>query len=348
MTRRTGVLLLNVGTPASPDTGAVRRYLAEFLNDERVLDLPAVPRGLLLYGAILPFRPKMSAHAYRKIWTEEGSPLLVASESLATALRARLRAPVALAMRYGEPSLPRALDALLDAGIERIVAAPLFPQYSSATTGSALEALYREAARRTNVPALSIVPPFYDHPAFLGAFAAGVREQLRDFGADRVLMSFHGLPVSQVMRSDTSGRHCYRSNDCCAAIGPANLSCYRAQCHATARGLAAELGLAADRWEIAFQSRLGRVPWIEPYTDRRVAAMPAEGVKRLAVLCPAFVADCLETLEEIGIRARESFLRAGGEAFELLPCPNASPAWVDALIEILRETCADLSLNEVS
>lgn len=338
MNQRHGILLINLGTPAAPTEGAVRSYLAEFLNDPRVLDIPAVPRALLLYGAILPFRPRQSAHAYRKIWTPQGSPLLVAGEALAEALRAKVQAPVALAMRYGQPSIRAGLESLTRAGVDVVVAAPLFPQYSSAATGSAIEKLLHEAARLYNVPAIRVVAPFYDHPAFLRAFAAGTRDRLHQFRADHVLMSFHGLPVRQVRKGDPSGAHCYRSSGCCDAVGAANAYCYRAQCYATARGLARELTLEEGRWEVAFQSRLGRVPWIEPYADRRVVELAQRGVKRLAVACPAFVADCLETLEEIGLRARESFLAHGGEAFELLPCPNAHPAWVDALAQLLEET----------
>lgn len=342
---RTGILLLNLGTPSAPETGPVRRYLAEFLNDPRVLDVPTLPRALLLYGAILPFRPRQSAHAYRKIWTTDGSPLLTAGRTLAEKLAARYEraVPVELAMRYQEPSIRGALTRFRSAGIERIVAVPLFPQYSSAATGSALEALYAEAGRLYNVPSLQIVPAFYEHPAFLEAVVSVARPVLATFRPDHLLMSFHGLPVRQVRKGDPTGTHCYGSERCCDSIGPQNAFCYRAQCHATARGIAAALELQPGAWELAFQSRLGRIPWIEPYTDVRVVALARSGVRRLAVICPAFVADCLETLEEIGIRARESFLAAGGEALELVPCVNASDVWVDALVRLLGETSPDLA-----
>ncbi len=336
---RDGLLLVNLGTPDAPRTPEVRRYLREFLSDPRVFDMHPVKRALVLELFILPFRPRRSAEAYRQIWGERGSPLLFHGEDLAAKLRARLGPEVAveLAMRYQNPSIASALDRLRDAGADRVVVVPLFPQYSSAAWGSAVEKVFADAAVRWNVPTLEVVAPFYDHPAFLDATAEIARRERASFDADYFLMSFHGLPERHITKSDLSGgRHCLRDG-CCASIGPANRFCYRAQCFATARGIAQRLGLAEGRWEVTFQSRLGRDPWIQPFTDVRVIELARAGVKRLAVLSPAFVADCLETLEELALRAREDFVRHGGEDLRLVPSLNSEEVWVDALLAIVAD-----------
>jgi ferrochelatase len=329
-----GLLLINLGTPSAPETGPVRRYLREFLSDPRVLDIHPVARWLLLNLVILPTRPAKSAEAYRKVWMDRGSPLLVHSLDLLEKVRARLPGvPVELGMRYQEPSLAGALERLLAAGCDRVTVLPLYPQYASSSTGSTLEEVWRLAGRLWNTPALRVVPPFYDHPAFLDAFAAVARPVLDEVAPDLVLMSFHGLPERQVKKSDATGRHCLASATCCDAIVDANRMCYRAHCFATARGLAERLGLAG-KYEVAFQSRLGRTPWIRPFTDVRVQELAAQGTKRIAVLSPSFVADCLETLEEVGLRLREDFLAHGGEELRLVPSLNATDAWVEAVLRI--------------
>jgi ferrochelatase len=339
---RHGLLLVNLGTPDAPRPPEVRRYLREFLSDPRVFDMHPVKRTLVLELFILPFRPRRSAEAYAKIWTERGSPLLFHGEDLAGKLRARLGPEVAveLGMRYQRPSIAEALDRLRAAAADRIVVFPLFPQYSSAAWGSAVEKVFAEASRRWNVPALEVVPPFYDHPAFLDAFASVARTAGAGFDADYTLMSFHGLPERQVTKSDESGgRHCLRDG-CCDAIVPANRFCYRAQCFASARGLAQRLGLRDGRWEVTFQSRLGRDPWIRPFTDERVLELARQGTQRLAVLSPAFVADCLETLEELEMRAKEDFEKHGGAELRLIPSLNSEEVWVDAVLEIATEGTA--------
>ena len=337
---RVGVLLLNVGTPEAPTPDAVRRYLAEFLGDPRVFDVPAVPRWLLLHGVILRKRPKLSAHAYRTVWTEEGSPLLVFSRRLESGLQEALgeRYEVVLGMRYGKPSIAAAFDRFRAKGIDRIVLFPLYPQYASATTGTSLEACYRLAAERWNTPHLSVVPPFYDDAGMIEAFAEIGRPILDEMKADHVLFSFHGLPTRQIRKGDESGgSHCLKPDwSCCETIVHANRSCYRAHCTATARGLAARLGLKPGTWTMTFQSRLGKEIWVEPYTDVTIEALPRKGVKRLAAFSPAFVADCLETLEEIGLRAKESFLAGGGEAFRLVPSLNGHPRWIEAAARLVR------------
>jgi protoporphyrin/coproporphyrin ferrochelatase len=334
----TGLLLCNLGTPDQPTPRAVRRYLRQFLSDPRVIDINPVGRWLLLNLIILPLRPRKSAEAYRKIWTEQGSPLLLHGRALVAAVRERLPADwrVELGMRYGQPSLASAIEALRKAGVERVVVFPLYPQNADSTTGSTLEEVHRRAGQGWGGEAMDFVGAFYDHPAFIEAFAAVGRPVLEAERPDHVLMSFHGLPERHLRKADRTGRHCLASADCCARIGEANRDCYRAQCFATARALAASMGLANDAFSVSFQSRLGRTPWIRPYTDARIAELAAQGKRRLVVFCPAFVADCLETLEEIGIRAKEQFLAVGGERLTLVPSLNASAAWVDAVVTIAR------------
>ena len=344
---RWGLLLVNLGTPAAPETGPVRRYLRQFLSDPRVISLPAPLRFLLLWLVILPFRPKKSAEAYRKVWTPEGSPLLVHSRALQAAVQQELGplVQVELAMRYQEPSLQGALQRLRNAALDRVVVFPLYPQYAASSWGSTAEEVMRLAAREWDVPTLSFIPPFFGEPRFIAACAEVARARLAAFAPDKVVMSFHGLPEEHVRRSDASGgRHCLARADCCAHVGPENRNCYRAQCHATARLLAAALELEPSRWELAFQSRLTQ-RWIQPFFDRRIEALPGEGAKRVLVLEPSFVADCLETLEEVGIRARESFLQRGGQALELCPSLNAHPAWVRAVADMAREAAGAFAVQ---
>ncbi len=334
-----GVLLVNLGTPQAPHASAVRSYLREFLYDPEVIDVHPVARWFLLEAVILPFRPAKSAEAYQKIWTEAGSPLLIESRSLEVKLRESLgsEAIVELAMRYGEPSIRASIARLLAQGASRIFIAPLYPQYSAAATGSTLKASFAALNHLPVVPSVSTLPAFYDDPAFLDAFAERGRKLIADERADHVLFSFHGLPERQIRKADSSGRHCLASSGCCDSIGPANRDCYRAQSFATARGIAQRLGLAEDGYTICFQSRLGRTPWIAPHTDVVIPELAAAGKKRLAVFCPAFVADCLETLEEISLRARDQFLGCGGESLTLVPSLNADDAWVSALAGLVRK-----------
>ncbi len=338
---RTGLLLLQLGTPDAPRAPEVRRYLREFLSDPRVLDVPAPVRWLLLNAVILPFRPRASAKAYASIWTERGSPLLFHSRDFQDALAKRLGEGfvVELGMRYGEPGIAGAVERLVEANVERILLFPLFPQYASSSAGSALERALTLLAGRWNVPDLVTVPSLYEAPGFVEALAAVARPVLAEQRVDHVLLSYHGLPERQVRKSDSSGAHCLERPDCCAAIVAANRHCYRAQCAATTRALAGALGLGPGEHTMAFQSRLLRDPWIRPYTDQVLPELYERGVRRLAVLCPSFVADCLETVEEIGIRGREQWQELGGESLVLVPCLNASPVWVEAAERIVR-SCA--------
>jgi len=329
---RTGLLLVNLGTPDAPTTPAVRRYLREFLSDPKVIDIPAVPRFLLVNGIIAPFRAPKSAEAYQKIWSERGSPLLVFSQELLAGVRAALGEgwQVELAMRYGNPSIAAALKSL--ASCERIVVLPLYPQNADATTGSTVEEVERLAR---GAPPRTYVPAFHDDPGFLDAFAEVGREVIARERAEHALFSFHGLPERHVKRADRSGSHCLGAEECCDALTDANRDCYRAQSFATARAIAQRVGMG-ERFDVSFQSRLGRTVWISPYTEESLAALGKKGVKRLAVFCPAFVADCLETLEEIGLRGAETFRAAGGESLTLVPSLNASPKWVEAVASMAR------------
>jgi len=337
--RRTGVLLIQLGTPESPSVADVRHYLREFLGDRRVLDMPRLPHWLLLHLVILPFRPRRSAEAYAAIWKQGGSPLLLHSRELAAGVAEQLGEGflVELGMRYGEPSLRGALERLGRAEVDRLVALPLFPQYADSTTGSAIARLQALTGEVSRGPQPSTIGAFYDHPGFVAALAAVARPRLREFRPDHVLFSYHGLPERQIRKADPSGSFCLGSDACCAAIGAANRDCYRAQCFATTRALASALEIEAERHSISFQSRLGRIPWIQPYTDQVLPALASRGITRLAVVCPSFVADCLETLEEIGIRARQQWMEAGGEDFLMVPSLNAEPCWAEAVAGMVRE-----------
>jgi ferrochelatase len=330
-----GLLLINLGTPDEPTTPAVRRYLREFLGDPRVLDINPIGRALLLNLIILPRRPAKSAHAYQKVWdAERGSPLLYHSQDLAAGVTAALgdQWRGELAMRSGTPSIEAGLDALIAAKVDKIVVLPLFPQHAMSSTETAVARVEELHAKKQGAPPLLHVPAFHADPGFLDAFAAVGAPVLAELEPDHVLFSFHGLPVRQIMKTDVTKGHCFSSPACCDTLTSGN--CYRAQSYATARALAERLQLPAEKYTVCFQSRLGRTPWIQPYTDVVLDEIAARGTKKLAVFCPAFVADCLETLEEIGIRALEQFKAAGGEQLVLVPSLNSSPAWVSAVAAI--------------
>ena len=336
---RAGILLINLGTPDSPGVGDVRRYLREFLSDPRVIDISAPARWALVNLLILPLRPRRAAKQYASVWLDEGSPLLVHGRALEASLADALGADfsVELAMRYGNPSIRAGLLALCAAGVERIVGIPLFPQYSDAATGSALAKLEEEHARIAGAPPLTTLQSFYDDPGYIDAEREVAAPLLAEFAPDHVLMSFHGLPERQVKRTDASGAHCLASESCCDAIGSDNRGCYRAHCYATARGIARALGLRDAIHSVAFQSRLGRTPWIRPYTDEVLPGLAGRGVRRLAVMCPAFVADCLETVEEIAVRARAQWQAVGGETLLLVPSLNATPRFTQTVASLAMD-----------
>lgn len=328
------LLLVNLGSPASTEVADVRRYLNQFLMDPYVIDLPW-PLRRLLVSLILVKRPEQSAHAYASIWWPEGSPLVVLSRRLQEAVKPHwTQGPVELAMRYGEPSIDTTLTRLAGQGISQVTLAPLYPQFADSTTTTVIQEARRVIRERGLNLQLSILQPFYDQPEYLEALAASAKPHLeQDF--DHLLLSFHGLPERHLHKVDPTGSHCLKSDDCCQrAEGAVLASCYRAQCMRTAAGFAAQAGLRDDQWSVSFQSRLGRAKWIEPYTEARLDELAERGVKKLLVMCPAFVADCIETLEEIGDRGREQFIEAGGEELVLVPCLNTHEDWVQALVKL--------------
>lgn len=330
------LLLVNLGSPASTDVADVRRYLNQFLMDPYVIDLPWPVRRLLV-SLILRKRPADSAHAYASIWWPEGSPLVVLSQRLQAQVKKFWnKGPVELAMRYGEPSIERVLLKLAEQGIEDVLLAPLYPQFADSTTTTVLEQAKRVIREHKLKTKLSWLPPFYDQPDYLEALAQSARPYLEQ-GFDHLLLSFHGLPERHLHKRDRSGQHCLKGADCCAkAQGEVLEGCYRAQCLRTADGFAQAAGLAPTQWSVGFQSRLGRAKWIEPYTESRLDELAKAGVKRLLVMCPAFVADCIETLEEIGMRGREQFIAAGGEDLVLVPCLNDQEYWAQTLVQLAQ------------
>ncbi|MBA1201959.1 ferrochelatase [Pseudomonas capeferrum] len=325
------LLLVNLGSPASTSVPDVRRYLNQFLMDPYVIDLPWPVRRLLV-SLILVKRPEQSAHAYASIWWDEGSPLVVLTRRLQAAMAAQWRhGPVEIAMRYGQPALPDVLARLAADGVRKVTLAPLYPQFADSTVTTVVELARQVIDERKLALEMRVLKPFYDQPEYIEALVESARpHQQRDF--DHLLMSFHGLPERHLKKLDPTGAHCFQSPDCCAQAGPeVRAVCYRAQCLATARLFAEKMGLPDGKWSVSFQSRLGRAKWIEPYTETRLDELAKAGVKKLLVMCPAFVADCIETLEEIGDRGREQFIEAGGEELVLVPCLNDHPQWAQAL-----------------
>jgi ferrochelatase len=315
---RIGVLLINLGTPDAPEVRAVRRYLAEFLSDPRVIEIHPTIWKPILHGIILRTRPRRSAEAYNQVWTNEGSPLRAIAHRQAEALRQRLpQVSVHYAMRYGHPGIATAIDNMAREGCTRILAAPLYPQYCAATTATANDAVFAALARLRWQPALRTLPPYYDDQLYIDALAANLKRQLGklDFEPERLLLSFHGMPVRTLELGDP----------------------YHCHCQKTARLLGEALGRDVD---IAFQSKFGRAKWLEPATDATLAAYPKQGVKRLAIAAPGFSADCIETLEELGIRGRKTFLHASGEQFALLDCLNDSAEGMDMITKLIARELA--------
>ncbi|MDW8310524.1 MAG: ferrochelatase [Verrucomicrobiales bacterium] len=330
-----GILLVNLGSPDSTSVRDVRRYLNEFLMDPRVMDV-AWPLRRFIVGMILLRRPRESAHAYGKIWTPEGSPLIVTSRRLQMELQQRLAAPVELAMRYQNPSIPDAVRAQARRGVRELLVIPLFPHYAMSSYETAVERVRVVARRVAPQMRLTIQPPYYDAPDYIEALVASASEYLAR-GYDHLLFSYHGVPERQIRKSDPTGRHCFQSPDCCEVTSPAHATCYRAQCLKTTAAFVKRAGVPPGKYSVAFQSRLGKDPWLQPYTDAELERLGRSGVGRMLVICPAFVADCLETLEEIGMRGRETFLGAGGREFEQIPCLNTHPLWVAVLERMGRE-----------
>lgn len=324
-----GILLVNLGSPDSPSVPDVRRYLNEFLMDGRVIDV-AWPLRRFIVGTILIRRPKESAHAYQSIWTDVGSPLIVSSKRLRAELQKRVSVPVELAMRYQNPSIESAIAKLSAAGVTETLLIPLFPHYAMSSYETAVVRVQEIAAKRAPKMKVTVQPPYYDHPDYVQALVASASDHLRQ-RYDHLLFSFHGVPERQIKKSDPTGCHCLSKPDCCNGNSPAHATCYRAQCFKTVKAFVGLAGVPEDRYSVSFQSRLGKDPWLKPYTDFELERLAKEGNRRMLVICPAFVSDCLETIEEIGIRGKQTFLDAGGTEFSQIPCLNEHPLWIAAL-----------------
>ncbi|MCF8713732.1 ferrochelatase [Joostella atrarenae] len=332
-----GVLLVNLGSPDSTDPKDVKRYLGEFLMDERVIDMPLWLRTFIVKGIILNTRPKKSAAAYEKIWWEEGSPLIVLSERLQDKVDVLTSVPVALAMRYGNPSIKSGLEALKNEGVDEVLLIPLYPQFAMATTETIL--VLAEEIRKKHFPEMQFtnVPAFYNHPDYIRVLAESIQDELKDKDWEHVLFSYHGVPERHIKKSDITKSHCKIDGQCCKTASPAHQFCYRHQCYETTRQVAEYLDLKEGTFTTSFQSRLGIDPWLKPSTDATINSFPEQGIKKLAVITPAFVSDCLETLEEIGMEARHEFKENGGEQFHLVPCLNDDEAWVKVLARWVDE-----------
>lgn len=333
---KTAILLVNLGTPDSPRPKDVKKYLTEFLTDNRVIDIPWLQRQLLVRGVIIPRRYRESAKAYQAIWTEEGSPLLVYTKRVASLLQERLDDTylVRYAMRYQNPSLENTLNEIQRENCKQIILLPLFPQHASATSGSIFQKSIDLIRKWQIIPEIHWIPHFYNHPAFIAAWADRIRSfPLENY--DRILFSFHGLPIRQLQKGDKAG--CCKGNTlCCNTLTSENQSCYGAQCYATAKKIANALSLEANRWSVTFQSRLGKEPWIEPFTSDTIKALANQGMKKILVVSPAFVCDCLETLYEIGVELNEEFKREGGTQLDLVPGLNDSEKWLDTLEQMVK------------
>ena len=332
-----GVLLVNLGTPDSPKTADVRKYLNEFLMDGRVIDVNPVLRALLVKGAIVPFRSPKSAKLYQEIWSpENGSPLLYYSIKQAELLQESLGEDyqVELAMRYQSPSIESALKKLKAANPDSLKVIALFPQYASASSGSVYQKVMEQVSKWLTIPDLSFVNSFHNNKLMIENFVeTGRKYQPETY--DHILFSFHGLPQRQLIKSDPTQKHCLKTADCCAALTDANKFCYSAQCHDTARLIAEKLNLSKEQYTICFQSRLGNDPWVKPYTVEVVAELAKQGKKRMLFFCPAFVADCLETVYEVSVEYQEGFKALGGEKIQLVESLNDSPKFIDALKEMV-------------
>lgn len=329
---------MNLGSPDNTSVPAVRRYLNEFLMDKRVIDVPWLLRVLIVKGIVTPFRAPKSAAAYETIWTTDGSPLVHMTALLRDRLAALIDEPIEIGMRYGNPSTAEGFEKLLSTNpnLEEIVALPLYPHYAMSSFETAVEYAKEIHQRKGYKFKLSFVDPYYNRPAYIEALAASMLPYLAG-SYDHMLFSYHGVPGRHIRKSDVTGKHCLITPNCCEVASPAHAHCYRHQCLTTTKLVTSKLGIAAGRYSISFQSRLGK-GWLEPFTDIRLAEMPKEGIKKLLILCPAFVSDCLETLEEIAERGKEIFMEAGGEAYTMIPCMNLEPKWVSAMKELVSGT----------
>lgn len=334
------VLLVNLGSPDSTSVADVRRYLDEFLSDDRVIDKPKPVQQFVLKAFILPKRPKASAHAYASIWTPEGSPLIVTSRNLQRLVQEQADVPVALAMRYGSPSIPDVVGRLASDGVEELFLVPLYPHYAMSSYETVVVRVMEVARELAPAMRVTTLQPFYNDPQYIEALYQSAKPDL-DAGYDYVLFSYHGIPVRHLGKADSSRAHCGVVPDCCTNPSPIHATCYKAHCTQTTLEFVKRAGVPDGKWSISFQSRLGREPWLQPYTDATLVRLGEKGVKRLLVMTPAFVSDCLETLEEIAVVGREGFEKAGGGHFKHIPCLNEHPLWIRFVADRIRAWQAD-------
>lgn len=331
------ILLNNLGSPDSTDTKDVKKYLGEFLMDERVIDIPYWKRWLLINGIILNVRPKKSANAYKKIWWQEGSPLVVMSERFTKKLETKIDIPIALAMRYGSMSMEKGIKELIDKGVTQIFLVPLYPHYAMSSYESVVVKAENILSERYPNIKLDTLPPFYNKPGYIKAMSNNIKNHLKNFNYDHILFSYHGIPERHILKSDTTNNHCKIDGSCCERNSVAHHTCYRHQCFETTKEIAKFLNLKEGTYSNSFQSRLLKDPWLKPYTDFELEKLPSEGKKKLAVITPAFVSDCLETLEEIAMEGKEDFLKAGGTSYKHIPCMNDNDDWVDVMASWVKE-----------
>jgi ferrochelatase len=333
-----GIILLNLGSPDSTEVKDVKKYLMQFLMDGRVIDYPYIFRLLLVGGIIAPFRAPKSAEAYKSVWTKDGSPLIVITKQLQQALQPLVDEPVEIAMRYGNPTMEYAYEKLIERvpDLEEVIAIPLYPHYAMSSYETAVEHAKEVHAKKKYPFKLSFIRPFYNEPNYIHALTESIRPYLAtDY--DQVLFSYHGLPQRHMSKADPTNCHCLKVQNCCEVPSPAHATCYRHQCWTTTQLLVKNLNIPTNKVGFSFQSRLGSEEWLKPYTALRLEQLPKEGVKKLVILCPAFVSDCLETLEEIAMAGKESFLHAGGESFTVIPCLNTHSLWVQSLVTWVNE-----------
>lgn len=341
--QKKAVLLVNLGSPDQPEPAQVKQYLDQFLMDHHVIQLPWLIRRMIVSLFVLPTRPKASAEAYQSIWTLQGSPLLVLSRALQAAIQQQVSIPVALAMRYGQPSLESQLNLLLQHdGIEEILLFPLYPHFADSTITTVLDKVTAHLKAKRSQVKLHVVPPFYADEHYINALVASAQAYLQQ-DYDHLIFSYHGLPELHIKKLDTSKKHCLVNKECCSQPHPAHKTCYRHQVFETTRCFVEKSGIASDKYSIAFQSRLGKAKWLEPNTEDIIRQQAAKGAKKILVICPAFVTDCLETLEEIAIRGKQVFLDAGGEELTLIPCLNTHPEWITFTSSIANNFPAKLS-----
>ncbi|MEZ4855267.1 MAG: ferrochelatase [Gelidibacter sp.] len=328
-----GVLLVNLGSPDSPEPKDVKKYLGEFLMDERVIDVPLLARTLLVKGIILNTRPKASAAAYKRIWWEEGSPLIVISERLQQKIQKQTNLPVALAMRYGSMTIKKGLQELVDKGVDEVFIIPLYPQFAMATTETIL--VLAEALRKDHFPNLKIsdLPAFYNNSDYIEVLSNSIKKHLEGKNYEHLLFSYHGVPERHIRKSDITKSHCQIDGSCCVTASKAHQFCYRHQCLEVTRLVAKKLQLKDNTYSTSFQSRLGFDPWLQPYTDLTIERLGKKGIKNMAIVTPAFVSDCLETLEEIAMEGQEIFHEMGGNEFTTIPCLNDDDEWADLLLK---------------